>query len=362
MKPSTPFLPNPLVVAALFAGATAWTQEVPFTVGTASAGRGALAYGELKVPAGGDAGSTIAVAIVNGAKPGPIVAFVAGSHGTEYASIVALTRLIGRIDPKALSGTVIVAPLLNVASFEQMTVHTNPIDKKGMNANYPGSPAGTQTERALALVAEQIVKPSSVIIDLHGGDLDEDLRPYSYWIRTGDDAQDKASRALVEAFGLDHSILRDIDVANPASVRSLSGYALAQGKTTIVAEAGRSGLVLPEDVDALIDGSLNVLSSLKMIARPVAGRAGPLVFVSTGERVQAAGPGIFFAKAKRNAMVKAGDVIGETTDYLGRPTGQIKAPVGGLVTFIRGVPSMWPGATLVNVAPVLATVPAYRKP
>ncbi len=363
MESPTPFIRRMLVVAALFAGVTSTrAQDAPFTVGTASAARGAVAYGELRVPAGSDAGSTISVAIVNGAKPGPVVAFVAGSHGTEYASIVALTRLTGRIDPKTLSGTVIIAPLLNVASFEQMTVHTNPVDRKGMNANYPGSPSGTQTERALALVTDQIVKPSSVIVDLHGGDLDEDLRPYSYWIRTGDDAQDKASRALVEAFALDHSILRDIDVANPASIRSLSGYALAQGKTTIVAEAGRSGLVLAEDVDALVEGSLNVLSSLKMIGRPVTRRANPLVFVTTGSRVAAEGPGMFYAKAKRNTIVKEGDVIGETTDYVGRVTGRIKSPASGLITFIRGVPSMWPGATLANVAPVLTTVPPYKKP
>ena len=363
MKAFTPLVQSSLVVATLLAaGNGARAQDAPFNVGTASAVRGVVAYGELKVPTGIDAGSAIAVAIVNGAKPGPVVAFVAGSHGTEYASIVALTRLTSRLDPKALSGAVIIAPLLNVASFEQMTVHVNPVDKKGMNANYPGNASGTQTERALALVTEQGVKPSSVIIDLHGGDMDEDLRPYSYWIRTGDDAQDKASRALVEAFGLDHSILRDIDVANPASIRSLSGYALAQGKTTIVAEAGRSGLVLPEDVDALIDGSLNVLSSLKMIARPVTKRANPLVFVTTGSRVAADGPGMFFAKARRNTLVKEGEVIGETTDYVGRVTGQVKSPATGLITFIRGVPSMWQGATLANVAPVLITVPAYKKP
>ena len=102
-----------------------------------------------------------------------------------------------------------------------MTVHVDPIDRKGMNAGYPGNANGTQSERALALVADQIVRPAGVVVDLHGGDIDEDLRPYSYWTRTGSAAQDKASYALVLAFGLDHVILRDMDVSNPASTRSL---------------------------------------------------------------------------------------------------------------------------------------------
>ena len=147
------------------------------SVGTAVARRGERAYGALIVPAGTDSGTIIQVAVINGAKPGRTVSFVSGAHGTEYTSIVALTRLIERIDPKKLTGTVIVVPLLNVASFEQMVPHINPVDRKGMNASYPGNPSGTQTERALGMVAEQVVKPADVIVDLHGGDLDEDLRP-----------------------------------------------------------------------------------------------------------------------------------------------------------------------------------------
>jgi len=160
---------------------------------------------------------------------------------------------------------------------------------------------------------------------------------------------------------LDHVILRDIDAGNPASTRSLGGYSLAQGKTTLIAEAGRSGLVLDADVDALVNGCLNVLGALKMTTRVVKPVAQP-VFVTGGSRVAADGPGMFYATAKRDTIVKEGDVLGYTTDYVGRRTGEIKAPVAGLITFIRGVPSMWQGATLANVSPILTTVPPYKKP
>ena len=333
------------------------------SVGSATARRGERAYGTLAVPAGPDSGTTIQLAVINGVKPGPIVAFVSGAHGTEYASIVAMTKFIGRLDPKTLSGTVIVVPMLNIASFEQMVPHINPIDKKGMNASYPGDRAGTQTQRVLAMVYEQVVQPADVIIDLHGGDLDEDLRPYAYWIRSGDAALDKTSFDLATHFGLDMVIVRDLDVTAPASVRNLSGFALSLHKPTIVAEAGRSGQVTRQDTDALINGSLNVLARLKMIAAPASAAAKAITYVGNDSRIRADSGGMFYATATRGSSVKKGTKVGYITDYVGRPIGDVLAPQDGVVTFIRGVPSMTKGATLVTVAQNYGkTAPPYAKP
>ena len=340
-----------------------------FTVGTATATRGTTALGAIVVPAGPDSGLRMPVAVIHGARPGPVVAFVASAHGTEYASIIALQRLIPRVNAKTLSGTVIIAPLLNIASFEQMKPHVNPVDGKGMNGMYPGDSSGTQSQRALALVTRQIVIPSDYVVDLHGGDLDEDLRPYSYWFRGGNAAQDSVSRTLVLAFGLDHVFITDINPNAPNAGRTLSTQALVRGKSVVVAEAGRSGVVTPEDVALLVDGSLNVLGVLRMIVRAPhvakrttwlgsAGKAGG----NWSARVVADSAGVFIATAKRDQRVKKGNPIGYTTDYLGRRTADITSPIDGLITFIRGVPSMWPRATLVNVAPVLAAPPAWIAP
>src|SRR5690242_14596666 len=106
------------LLASSFAPSLAHAQrnDAPsFTVGTATAQRGTTATGTIPVPAGSDSALAIPVAVIHGARPGPVVAFVAGSHGTEYSSIVAMQRLIPRIDATKLAGTVIVVPIINIA-------------------------------------------------------------------------------------------------------------------------------------------------------------------------------------------------------------------------------------------------------
>src|SRR5216683_7756262 len=161
-----------VLLVFVFAGLTAAQDRASFTVGTATAARGQKATGTIEVPAGSDAALSIPVAVFHGPWPGPVLALVAGAHGTEYASIIALEKLIGRIDPTELSGTLIVVPLVNIPSFEQKVPHVNPVDGKSMNRFYPGRADGTQTERASYAITRQVVEKSDYLIDLHGGDLD----------------------------------------------------------------------------------------------------------------------------------------------------------------------------------------------
>src|SRR5262249_51971318 len=194
------------VVGAIVA-VLAQDTRATFTVGSATAHRGQKAYGVLKVPAGVDPGYDIPVAVIHGVRPGPVLAVVAGSHGSEYASIVAVEQLISGTNPADLSGTLILLPIVNVPSFEQITPHVNPTDNKSMNRFYPGSATGTQTERASWVITKEVVEKCDHLIDLHGGDLDENLRPYSYWSVTGNQAQDEASKAMAIAFGLPYIIV-----------------------------------------------------------------------------------------------------------------------------------------------------------
>ena len=132
-----------LLLALLLQCGLAQQRPATLTVGTATAARGQKVTGFIEVPAGSDAGMRIPVAVVNGVKPGPVLAIVAGLHGTEYATIVALQGLIGILNPAQVSGAIIVIPLVNVPSFEQRVAHLNPIDGKNMNRVFPGKADGT---------------------------------------------------------------------------------------------------------------------------------------------------------------------------------------------------------------------------
>jgi predicted deacylase len=122
---------NLLMMVFLCAATTVAAQDpASFTVGTAKAVRGQKALGAIEVPAGVDAALSIPVAVVHGARPGPVLAIVSGAHGTEYSSIIAVERLIQAIDPASVSGTVILIPLVNVPSFEQKIALSTPSTRR----------------------------------------------------------------------------------------------------------------------------------------------------------------------------------------------------------------------------------------
>ena len=322
-----------------------------FKVGTASAARGQKVTGTIEVPPGIDSALSIPVAVIHGAKPGPVLALVAGSHGTEYASIIALEKLIALLNPADISGTVIIVPLINIPSFEQKVPHLNPVDKKSMNRFYPGKMDGTQTDRASYLITKQVVEQCDHLIDLHGGDTDESLRPYSYWTKTGNEKQDQISREMVLAFGLDHIIISTERPKDPQASRYLENTATTRGKPSITAEAGHAGTVEPDDVTALIDGCLNVMRYLKMTAG-IATMVQRPVWIERIATVAREQTGIFYPLVKRGTYVEQGMKIGYVTDYFGKVSFEAHAPVAGVVLYICAVPSMTKGATIANVGVV----------
>ena len=330
--------------------------QQPFAVGTASAAPGQKTSGYLEVPAGVDAATNIPVVVVNGVKPGKILALVSGAHGTEYVSIIAIEKLIAQIDPGQLTGTVILVPLVNIASFEQKVPHVNPVDNKSMNRFYPGKADGTQTERASFLITKQIVDRCDYLIDYHGGDLDESLRPYAYWGPTGHAEQDRISKEMVLAFGLDHIIIWSERPTDPNATRYLDNTATVRGKPSIVVEAGHAGTVETDDVNLLVNGTLSTMRALKMIPGEPHVIENP-VWIEKLSDVLADGPGIWYPLVKRGTYVSAGMKLGMITDYFGKVIAEPRAPVTGVVLHVNAVPSLKKGDNIADLGVVATRAP-----
>ena len=343
------------ILAAAFVCQSAQAQN-PFRVGTASAEPGQKSTGYLEVPAGVDAATNIPVVIVRGAKPGPTIALVSGAHGTEYTSIIAIEKLISALDPSQISGTVILVPLVNIASFEQKVPHVNPLDNKSMNRFYPGKMDGTQTDRVSFVIAKEVVDRCDYLIDYHGGDLDESLRPYAYWGTVGKSEQDRISKDMVLAFGLDHIIIWHDRPTDPAASRYLDNTSSLRGKPSIVVEAGYAGVVEADDVALLVNGTYSTMRALKMLPGEPHYIENP-VWLEKVVDVLADGPGIFYPLVKRGTYINAGMKIGYITDYFGKVIQEPRAPVSGVVLHVNAVPSLKKGDNIADLGVVATQTP-----
>ena len=323
-------------------------ERAVFSVGTVNASRGQTVTGSIDVPAGSDPALSIPIAVAHGVRSGPVLALLAGAHGTEYASIIALEKLIGEIDAKQLSGTVIILPLVNVPSFQKVVPHLNPTDGKNMNRMYPGRIDGTQTDRASFLITTQVVEQADHVIDFHGGDIDESLRPYAYWNKTGRAEQDALSRAMVLAFGLDHIVISADRPKDPKDSRYFENTATTRGKPSIIVEAGHAGTVEADDVALLLNGTFSVMRHLKMLPGSPAPVENP-TWIDHLADVAAEQSGIFYPLVKRGAYVSAGTKIGYVTDYVGRLLFESRAKEAGVLLYVRAVPSINKGETIASV-------------
>ena len=123
----------------------------------------------------------IEMTVVCGCRPGKTLVVTAGVHGCEYVGIEALNRLKQELDPAALSGRVILLPLVNPEGFYQGSKQTIPADGKNLNRMFPGKSDGTFSSRLARVLEETLYPEADFLMDLHGGDVNEALTPLLFF-------------------------------------------------------------------------------------------------------------------------------------------------------------------------------------
>src|SRR6202158_2070604 len=271
------------------------------------------------------------IAIV-GKVSGPTVLVTAGIHAAEYTGTLAAIRLGRELDPAHVHGILLVIPLLNRPGFYERSVYVNPEDGENLNRVFPGDPKGKWGERFAHRLLTEIVTRCEYAIDLHAGDLIEELTPFVIYRETGEAALDDRIRKMASAYGARWAVK-----SAPTGERPGSLYALAalNGVASMLAESGRLGLVIEEDVARHVRGVTNVLRAIGALD----GRPEPVPaprVVNSFDWLRSPLEGIFHCRVRVDQRVAAGDVVGELVDLVGEPLAAGEAPVRGGVLVVAG--------------------------
>ena len=323
--------------------------QSPITVGSISAAPGTMASGTLQVPGrGGDAGTSVPFTIINGASQGPVLALVAGTHGMEYVPIIALQRLRSAIDPTTLRGAIIMVHVANMPSFLGRTIYYSPVDGKNLNRVFPGKAEGTLSERIAETITREVIERATHVVDLHCGDGNESLRPYVYWVTTGDPKVAEAGRAMALAFGLEHIVIDRERPADASASVYLSNTAITRGKPALTTETGALAQVREEDIGLVEKGVAGLMRHLGMRTEGPAPVSSP-VWIERSEVLRACVTGIFYPSVERGQAVKKGTSLGRVTDFHGKTLEDVVAPFDGQILYVVGTPPVSKGEPLAMV-------------
>jgi len=327
------------------------TKNQAFTIGPLVAKPGEVVSGFLEVPAGVDPAARIPVTIINGLKPGKVLAVVAGVHPYEYSPILALYRVKKLIKPEELSGTLVLVHIANLPAFQRRTIYYNPYDWKNLNRVFPGDRNGTQSQRIAAVITEQIVDRVDALLDMHCGDGNEALVPYTYWMLSGDQNLDATTREMALAFGLKHIIIDNTKTPDVKNSRYLGNTAIVRKKPSITTESGFLGHVDEKSVEANVRGVLNVMKYFGLLPGPVEFNQ-EAVWVEKFEVVNSNHDGLFYPRAGMGDFVRQGEVVGVITDYFGTTLEKVRAPFTGMLLYIIGTPPCNQGEPLFEVGKI----------
>lgn len=309
-------------------------------------GRGQRHTGELRSELPLLQGWSWPYVALNGAQEGPRTTIIAGIHGCEYVSIRAAMRLGQELEPAELRGSVLVVPVVNLPTFWERRAFFTPQDGKNLNRVFPGSASGTFSEQLAYFIFNSCILGQDAFLDLHGGDLVEQLLPFAGYL--GDAAPEVAAtaRKMAEAFGLPFTMVRRTTAGAPRG--GMTYVAAAQhGVPGLLAEAGGNGLLTPPDVDLLVEGSKRVLQAVgNLPGQPQA----PATRVATNSQTLLAPvSGFWMSPLKAGDEVRAGQEVGQIVDLLGNPRQAISAPFDATVLYRTTSAAVQEGGILLSL-------------
>jgi hypothetical protein len=291
----------------------------------------------------------IPVATIDGAHDGPTTLIVAGVHGSEYVGLEAVRRLRRSVDPATLSGRLVTVPCFGLPAFYGFATHINPIDGLNPGREFPGDPAGSFTQRAAHLVWAELVEPADAVVDVHGGDLEEELTEYVQVNLTGDETVDQRSLHLARSFGIELLVTSPVP-PEPPTRGNLFAMAAWHGKAGVLTEAGSHGILDHDLVAWYHDRLLDGLRGLGMVP----GESPTLEHRQLHRFGGAYAPleGCWYPDVVKGDTISAGQRLGEMRDVFGDHLCDVHADADAVVLGVMTIPARPEGSMLLGYATI----------
>lgn len=309
------------------------------TVGTASAAPGETATGRLDAGEARD-GSTVGlpVAVVEGAGEGETLYVQAASDGDELNGVGVVRRVVPRIDPSEVSGTIIVVGIVNYHAF-QTAEHRNPIDDTKLNRAYPGDEDGTSSERIAAATFDPATS-ADLVLDLHQGSTSRMIDEVR--VRCGSRHRlHEECLELAKSFGCGYVL----DQKGPDG--QLARAAPDEGVPAIDPELGGSVGWDQESIRTGVSGVFNVLSHYDFLdgEAPMTAQTRASGFEQYGSPVG----GLVKLDRALGTVVESGDRLFEVTDVFGQSKAEVTASSDGILWRSRRLPQVATGEYVCSV-------------
>ncbi|WP_276273798.1 succinylglutamate desuccinylase/aspartoacylase family protein [Haloarcula litorea] len=315
------------------------------TFGTATAAPGEVDTGRLEVGETRD-GSPVGlpVAVVNGAADGKTLYLQAASDGDELNGVGVIQRVLPRLDPAELSGTVLVCGVVNYHAF-QVAEHRNPIDDTKMNRAYPGDETGTSSERIAAATFDAAVG-ADLVLDLHQGSTSRMLEECRVRCGSRHRLHDDCLE-LAKVFGCGYIL----DQKGPDG--QLARAAPDEGVPTVDPELGGCVGWDEGSIQKGVEGVFNVLEYYGFLT----GRHSPRPQTrATGfEQYGSPAGGLVDFQVELGDRVSRGETLFEITDVFGGQKAEVTADSSGVFWRSRRLPQVATGEYVCSVGTNLDT-------
>lgn len=283
----------------------------------------------------------VPMTLINGTSDGPTLLINGGEHGSEYNGPAGCLKLIDTLDPSKVKGKIVLVPVVNTLGYEFRWMHGNPADYRDLTACYVdevpkgGSGHPKHSYQLAVTFYNEVISKCQYRLNLHGGDLEEDVMIGTMYSRLGDRERDDENLEMARRFGWEW--IREGIRRAPASAQTKPPKYMPM---TVGTEAGGMGRCQTDIADQVLKGCVNTLKHLGMMeGKPDIPKKAK---VFNPYHLYSSHGGFFLSNVRAGDLVSKGDTLGEVRNMSGKIVEEIVVPTDGVVHMVTS-PALWEG-------------------